>query len=87
MKIPLYNKISKYLIDKLLSSYQYDFRSGRPTSSQLLLVKAKFIECINNSACFDSVYTDMSKEFDCASHKKLVMNAKALVLITIYVSG
>ena len=72
------NKISEYLdANKLLSSYQYGFRSGRSTFSQLLLVYATFIEFINNRVCVDGVYTDTSKAFDCMSHKKLVMKVKA----------
>ena len=72
------NKISEYLdANKLLSSYQYGVRSERFTLSQLLLVNAKFIECINNRACVDSVYTGMSKAFDCISHTKFVMKEKA----------
>ena len=51
--------------NKLSSSYQYGFRSHRSILSQLqLLVKNKFIECINNRPCGDGIYTDMSKAFD-----------------------
>ena len=49
----------------------HGFRSGRSTLSRLLLVNVKFIECINNRACIDGVYTDISKVFDFISHKNL----------------
>ena len=70
----LCNKINKYLdANKLLSYYQYGFRSSRSTLSQLLLVNAKFIECTNNRAYIDVVYT----AFDSILQKKLVMEVKA----------
>ena len=61
---------SEYLdANKLFSFNQYGFRSGRSTLSQLLLVNAKFIECINNRVCANGVYTNMSKTFNCITHK------------------
>ena len=59
-----------------MSSYQYGFRSGRSTVSQLLLDNAKFIECINNRAYVYGVYTGMSKACDYISHKKYAMKMK-----------
>ena len=59
------------LISYFLLINMYGFRSGRSTLSRLLLVNVKFIECINNRACIDGVYTDISKVFDFISHKNL----------------
>ncbi len=55
----------------LISQSQSGFRSGHSTLSQLILASSKLVESINNNACVDCVYTDLSKAFDSISHKNL----------------
>ena len=61
----------------LLSQSQFGFRQGRSTLSQLFLSKFRLVECINNRACVDCVFTDLSKAFDSISHKKLLIKLRA----------
>jgi len=71
-------KIADYLnSNNLTSQSQWGFRPGRSTMSQLLLAKSKLVECINDRACTDAVFTDFSKAFDSISHKKLIIKMNA----------
>ena len=48
------------------------FRHGQLILSQLLLASNALVKCVDNRACVDSVYTDLSKAFDSISHIKLI---------------
>ncbi len=63
--------------NNLISPFQWGFRSGRSTLSQLLLSKSKLVDCFNDRACADAVFTDMSKAFDSISHRKLLIKMRA----------
>ena len=71
-------KILDYLnANNLLSHSQWRFRPGRSTLSQLLLAQSNLVECFNERARMDAVYTDLSKAFDCISHEKLLIKIHA----------
>jgi hypothetical protein len=63
--------------NNLISESQSGFRSCRSTLSQLLLSKSLLVDAINDRACIDGVYTDLSKAFDSISHKKLILKLRA----------
>ena len=72
------NKIVDYLnSNNLISQSQWGFRPGRSTMSQLVLAKSKLVDCFNDRACTDAVYTDLSKAFDSISHNKLIIKMHA----------
>ena len=78
METVVCTKILDYLdANNLLSYSQWGFRPGRSTLSQLLLAQSNLVECFNERACMDAVYTDLSKAFDCISHEKLLIKMYA----------
>ena len=71
-------KILNYLgTNNLLFHSQWGFRPSRSTLSQLLLAQSNLVECFNERACTDAVYTDLSKAFDSISHEKLLIKMYA----------
>ena len=71
-------KILDYLdANNLLSHSQWGLRPGISTLSQLLLAQSNLVECFNERACMDAVYTDLSKTFDCILHEKLLIKMYA----------
>jgi hypothetical protein len=63
--------------NSLISPSQSGFRPSRSTLSQLLLAKSSLVDCINDRACIDGIFTDLSKAFDSISHKKLLSKLRA----------
>ena len=61
----------------LLSQSQFGFRQGSSTLSQLFLSKSRLVECINDRACVDCEFSDLSKAFDSISHKKFLIKLRA----------
>ena len=45
---------------------------SRSTLSQLLFASNALVKCVDDRACVDSVYTDLSKAFDSISHIQLI---------------
>ena len=78
MEILIRTKILDYLdANNLLSHSQWSFRPDRSTLSQLILTQSNLVECFNERACLDAVYTDLSKAFDFISQEKLLIKMYA----------
>ena len=60
------------LSNKLLSTKQYGFISGRSTTIQLLRYLDECIENIVNGNVVDSIYLDFAKAFDTVPHRRLM---------------
>ena len=58
--------------NKLLSSKQFGFISGRSTTTQLLYFIDKCINIITEGKVVDVIYFDFAKAFDCVPHKRLL---------------
>jgi len=56
----------------LISNRQYEFVKGRFTSSQLLQILDKWVDCLENGGQIDAVYTDFEKAFDKVPHNRLI---------------
>ena len=64
--------IMKHLVDqKLLSSKQFGFISGRSTITQLMRYLDKCLETIVNGNVVDTIYLDFAKAFDSVPHRRL----------------
>ena len=59
-------------INKLLSSKQFGFISGRSTITQLLKYLDECIDKIVNGEVVDTMYFDFTKAFDTAPHRRLL---------------
>ena len=58
--------------NKLLSSKQFGFISGRSTTTQLLYFIDKCISTITEGNVVDVMYFDFAKAFDCVPHNRLL---------------
>ena len=59
-------------INKLLSSKQFGFISGRSTITQLLKYLDECIDKIVNGNVVDTIYLDFAKVFDTVPHRRLM---------------
>ena len=65
--------IIKFMQDnKLFSSNQYGFITGRSPVLQLLTVLDKWTEALDRGLTIDCIYMDFQKAFDTVPHKRLV---------------
>ena len=74
--------IKEYVMDhiranKLLSSSQYGFISGRSTVTQLLRYLNSCAETIVNGGVTDTIYLDFAKAFDTVPHLRLIGTLKS----------
>ena len=63
--------------EKLLSSKQYGFISGRSTTTQLLRYLDKCIETIVDGGVVDAIYLDFAKAFDTVPHRRLIVKLES----------
>ena len=69
--------ISKFMQEnKLLSSNQYGFITGRSMVLQLLTVLDKGTEALDKGLTIDCIYMDFQKAFDTVPHKRLLSKLK-----------
>ena len=69
--------LNHILEEKLLSSKQHGFISGRSTTTQLLTYLDKCIDTIANGGVVDSIYFDFAKAFDTVPHRRLISKLKS----------
>ena len=70
--------IIKFMQDnKLFSSNQYDFITGRSTVLQLLTVLDKWTEALDRGLTIDCIYIDFQKAFDTVPHKRLIRKLRS----------
>ena len=69
--------MSHVLSNKLLSSKQYGFISGRSTVTQLLRYLDKCVETMVKGGVTDTIYLDFAKAFDTVPHERLLGKLKA----------
>ena len=63
--------------NKLLSSKQFGFLSGRSTTLQLLTMLDKWTSILDRGGAIDVIYFDFMKAFDKVSHGKLLQKLRA----------
>ena len=72
------NHIIKFMQDnKLFSSKQYGFISGRSTSLQLLTMLEEWTKALDEGLSVDCIYMDYRKAFDTVPHKRLLGKLKS----------
>ena len=70
--------VMNYIIEeKILSSKQYGFKSGRSTTTQLLRYLDKCIETIVDGGVVDVIYLDFAKAFDTVPHRRLIVKLES----------
>ena len=71
--------LNKYQIffDNILSKYQYGFRRGFTTQHCLLAMLEKWKRSVNKGKAFDTLLTDLSKDFDRFDHELQIVKLNA----------
>ena len=71
--------LNKYQIffDNILSKYQYGFRKGFTTQHCLLAMLEKWKRSVDNGKAFDTLLTDLSKDFDRFDHELQIVKLNA----------
>ena len=70
--------IVKYMkTENLFLNRQYEFKSGRSTTLQLLAVLDAWTEAIDSGHSVDVIYLDFRKAFDTEPHRRLIGKLKA----------
>ena len=72
----IFQQISKSM-EPLLSKYQCGFRKGYNTQYCLLAMLEKWKSSVDKGSSFGALLTDLSKAFDCLSHKLLIAKLHA----------
>jgi len=71
----IYVQLTNFLeTNKLLSDYQFGFRSARNTESAVTLFTDEIRLNMNNSKLTGSIFIDLSKAFDTLSHAQILKN-------------
>ena len=71
-----YDQIPSYF-DKTLSRYQCGFLKGYYSQLCLIALIEKWKESVDNGGAFGALFTDLSKAFNCLSHKLLIVKLHA----------
>ena len=71
-----YDEIPSYF-DKTLSRYQCGFLKGYYSQLCLIALIEKWKESVDNGGAFGALFTDLSKAFNCLSHKLLIVKLHA----------
>ena len=81
-------------MDSYLSNQQCEFRKGYTPRYCLLVMLEKWKNAVDKGKCFGALQTDLSKAFDCLSHKLVIaklhaygFDLPALKLIQSYLSN
>ena len=74
----LYDQIQNFF-ENILSKYQCGFRKGYNAQHCLITLIEKWRKCVDNGTSFGALMTDLSKAFDCLSHKLLIAKIDAYV--------
>ena len=71
--------LNKYQIffDNILSKYQYGFRKGFTTQHCLLAMLEKWKRSVDKGKAFDTLLTDLSKDFDRFDHELQIVKLNA----------
>ena len=64
-------------MDSLLSQYQCGFRRGFSAQNCLLATLEKWKSSVDKEKAFGVLLTDLSKAFDCLSHKSIIAKPNA----------
>ena len=67
----LYHQTQAFF-DSILSKCQYGFRRGYNAQHWLVTLIEKWEKTVDNDGAFGALFTDLSKAFDCLSHKLLI---------------
>ena len=89
----LYDQIQVFF-DSTLSKYQCGFRRGYNAQHCLIALIEKWKKSVDNGRAFGTLFTDLSKAFDCLSHELLIakldaygFDKNALKLVNSYLSN
>ena len=89
----LYDQIQVFF-DSVLPKYQCGFQRGYNTQHCLITLIEKWKKSVHNGGAFGTLFTDLSKAFDCLSHELLIakldaygFDKNALKLINSYLSN
>ena len=63
--------------EKIISSYQCSFHKGFDSQHCLIALIEKWKKSVDSSGVFGALMTDLSKVFDCLSHKLLIAKLDA----------
>ena len=72
----IFRQLSNYM-DQFLSKFQCGFRKGYSTQYCLLSMLEKWKSAVDKGKSFGALLTDLSKAFDCLSHKLLLAKLHA----------
>ena len=72
----MFRQISRFM-DSYLSKEQCGFRKGYSQQYCLLVMLEKWKNAVAKGNCFGALLTDLSKAFDCLSHKLLIAKLHA----------
>ena len=67
----MYDSIFSY-IEKFLSPYLFGYRKGHSTQQCLLVMIETWRKALDDKKVAGAILTDLSKAFDCLSHKLLI---------------
>ena len=68
----LYDQI-KVFFDSILSKYQCGFRRGYNAQHCLINLIEKWRKSVDNDGAFRTLFTNLSKTFDCLAHELMVL--------------
>ena len=73
----MFNQMSELLESSFFSEYQCGFRKGFSAQHCLVSALEKWKSATDNKKSFGALLTDLSKAFDCLSHKLLIAKLNA----------
>ena len=72
----MFEQMSQFF-ENIFSKYQWGFPKGFSTQQRLMSMLEKWKRSVGNSKMFDSLLTDLSKDFDCLNYELLIAKLNA----------